>query len=91
MGTHKLPPSVIVSHTEKILAYSILINPDNLPFQKALSAGFSDHEDAVQYYTALTASGIDYFITSNIKDFKKASSQLPVVPSKQFMKLYLKT
>ena len=89
MGNHKLSRSLIVSHTEKILTYSKLINPDNSTFQKALASGFRDNEDAVQYYTAV-AAGIDYFITSNNKDFKKSSAQLPVLTPKQFMKLYLK-
>lgn len=89
MGTYKLLPFLILNYTEKILTYSMLINPDNSTFQKALSSGFSDPEDAVQYYTALAAADIDYFITSNLRDFKKASSQLPVVSPKQLMKLYL--
>ena len=69
MGTYKLSQSQILNYSEKILTYSMLINPDNLTFQKALSSGFSDYEDAVQYYTVLSAAGMDYFITSNIKDF----------------------
>ncbi len=52
----------------------------------ALHAGFLDLEDAVQYHTALQIKGIDYFITSNIKDYKKASAQLPVITPKQFIK-----
>lgn len=71
MGTYKLLPFLILNYTEKILTYSMLINPDNSTFQKALSSGFSDPEDAVQYYTALAAADIDYFITSNLRDFKK--------------------
>lgn len=59
-------------------------------FFKAIHAEFTDIEDAVQYYSALSVTNMEYFITSNIKDFKKASSQLPVVTPKQFMKLYLK-
>jgi predicted nucleic acid-binding protein len=59
-------------------------------FLKAIHAEFTDIEDAVQYFSALSVTNMDYFITSNIKDFKKASSQLPVVSPKQFMKLQLK-
>ncbi len=90
MGTYKIEKANILSYTQTILSYSKLISPDNEKFSMALNAGFTDPEDAVQYYTALGIKGIDYFITSNIKDYKKAMPQLPVVTPKQFMTLYKK-
>jgi hypothetical protein len=65
-----------------------LSSPDERIFTSALHAGFSDLEDAVQYHTALHIKDINYFITSNIKDFKKATTQLPVLTPKQFVKKY---
>ena len=90
MRSYKMTNNEIVGHVNNILRYSKLANPDNTVFQTALSVGFPDLEDAVQYYTALHIKGIDYFITSNTKDYKKASSQLPVITPKQFMTLYNK-
>ena len=90
MRSYKLTNNEIVGHVNNILRYSKLANPDNTIFQTALSVGFPDLEDAVQYYTALHIKGIDYFITSNTKDYKKASSQLPVITPKQFVTLYNK-
>lgn len=90
MRSYKLTNNEIVVHVNNILRYSKLANPDNTVFQTALSVGFPDLEDAVQYYTALHIKGIDYFITSNTKDYKKASSQLPVITPRQFMTLYNK-
>ena len=90
MGSNKIPAKEIILHTNNILSYSKLVNPDNTVFQTALSVGFTDPEDAVQYYTALHIKGIDYFITSNTRDYKKASSQLTVITPKQFMVLYNK-
>ena len=90
MRTNKVPNNEIIIHTNNILSYSKLINPDNDVFNTALSVGFTDPEDAVQYYTAMHVKGIDYFITSNIRDYKKASSQLPVITPKKFMSLYHK-
>jgi predicted nucleic acid-binding protein len=55
-------------------------------FLAALDSGFSDLEDAVMYQTALQIKGVDYFITSNIKDFKKAK-RLSVISPMDFVKV----
>lgn len=90
MRSHKLPNKEIIVHVNNILGYSKLVNPDNSVFQTALSIGFNDPEDAVQYYTAMQIKGVDYFITSNAKDYKKATAQLPVLTPKKFIALYNK-
>jgi predicted nucleic acid-binding protein len=90
MGTYKISKKEIKNFGTAILRYTTLINPDNNIFIKALSSDFDDIEDAVQYFTALQKDDIDYFITSNIKDYKKASSSLPVVTPKWFMQQYNK-
>jgi len=59
-------------------------------FLSGLHSGFTDLEDAIQYYTALSVNDMDYFITSNIKDYKKALPQLPVITPKQFIALQSK-
>ena len=82
--------SAVIPIMENLLRVVSLVSADEQIFQTALQAGFSDLEDAIQYHTALQANDIDYFIASNIKDFKKASSRLPVVTPKQFMTLYKK-
>ena len=38
----------------------------------ALSSGFKDFEDSIQYYTAL-AHGMDVILTRNVKDYKMAN------------------
>lgn len=85
LGTEKVPKPEIIRHCLTILKFSTLVSPDNLTFEMALSASFSDLEDAVQYFTALKIPGIDFFITSNTKDFKKAVVALPVISPKEFM------
>ena len=86
----KLTPDEIIQLMELTLTYTDLADTTKSAFVLALGAGFSDLEDAIQYYTALQIKAIDYFITSNTKDYKKASRQLPVVTAKQFMALYNK-
>lgn len=83
-----IPSQAIIEMMEQLLKVISLSSPDEKNFSTALHAGFSDLEDAVQYHTALHVKGMDYFITSNLKDFKKATSQLPVLTPKQFMKKY---
>jgi predicted nucleic acid-binding protein len=87
MANFKLPKSDIVHYASAILQYTSLANPDNFTFSTALASGFRDLEDAVQYFTALSIEGIDYFITSNLKDYK-AASHLKVLTAKQFLKIY---
>lgn len=53
-------------------------------FNAAINSGFTDLEDGVLYQTALRIKGIDYFVTSNVKDFKKASG-LTVISPVNFM------
>ncbi|TDH26796.1 PIN domain-containing protein [Segetibacter sp. 3557_3] len=75
----------IIDLMELTLTYTQLVNTSNAAFRQALRAGFKDLEDAVQYHTALEVKGIDYFITANIKDYIKATVQLPVLTPKQFI------
>lgn len=88
MGTHKVSRTDIVSYVNAILSCTTLANPTNEVFSAALTSGFRDIEDAVQYFTAMGIPGIDYFITSNSKDYKKATAHLPVLTPGQFIKLY---
>lgn len=81
----KLTQDDIISIITYLLSYTRLLQTGESIFIEALSAGFSDLEDAIQYHTALAIKDMDYFITSNIKDYKKALPQLPVITPKQFL------
>ena len=50
----------------------------------ALNSGFSDFEDAVQYYTA-SAGNASYIVTRNPKDFGKAV--IPVYTPTEFLQI----
>lgn len=49
---------------------------------EALSSGFEDFEDALQYYTAVE-HGLDGFITRNKRDFKH--SALPLYTAEEYL------
>ncbi len=80
----------IIMLIKYILSYTKLLQTGEAVFMSALSSGFTDLEDGIQYYTALGAKDVDYFITSNIKDYKKAVPQLTVLSPRQFIALYHK-
>jgi predicted nucleic acid-binding protein len=46
---------------------------------------FNDMEDAFQYFTALHETGLDYFITNNVNDYKFSLPKLPVISAKDFI------
>lgn len=50
---------------------------------RAIKSDFSDFEDAVQYYTALSADS-DFIITRNVKDY--AMAKVPVLAPEDFLK-----
>lgn len=85
-----IPHNAVIQILAELLDSISLVLTNKDIFLKAIHAEFTDIEDSVQYYSALSVTNMDFFITSNIKDLKKGSSQLPVVSPKQFMKLYLK-
>lgn len=87
LAAAKMDRKQIVHATTAILTYTTLINPDNKTCIRALESGFTDTEDAIQYYTALEYTGIDYFITTNTKDFKKALTGLPILTPTAYMQL----
>jgi predicted nucleic acid-binding protein len=60
-----------------------LIKVGGTEIDLALKSNFSDFEDAVQYYAAISASA-DVIITRNIKDYKQ--STIPVLTAEQFLR-----
>ena len=60
-----------------------IINEDINTVQQAVDSTFSDFEDAVQYYAAISAKA-DVIITRNIKDYKQ--STIPVLTAEQFLR-----
>ena len=60
-----------------------VIKEDADTIEQAIDSNFSDFEDAVQYYAAISARA-DIIITRNTKDYKQAS--IPVLTAEQFLK-----
>ena len=88
LKNYKFERKVIVDNACAILSFAKLVNPGNITFEIALLSAFRDLEDAVQYYTALEIKGINYFITSNTKDYRNELPILKVLSPEEFMKKY---
>ena len=69
----------------KMRAFSSVASVNQGAIDLALAAGFSDFEDAIQYYCAVE-NRVDQIITRNKKDFSKA--KLTVLTSTEFLRTY---
>lgn len=69
---------------EDFTASCKIISGGKTALREALRSEFHDKEDALQYYTALNY-GADYFITRNVKDYKKATENLQVLTPMEFL------
>jgi predicted nucleic acid-binding protein len=68
----------------KMLIEKFKIIPEDVnTVKQAIQSNFSDFEDAVQYYAAISAKA-DVIITRNIKDYKQ--SIIPVLTAEQFLR-----
>ena len=63
---------------------SQVTNTDSETIDKAISSGFNDVEDAIQYYGAI-GSGCECIITRNGKDF--ILSEIPVMTAGEYINL----
>ena len=64
----------------------VVTREDNLTMEKVFTSGFTDLEDALQYYSALDA-GVDAIITYNKTDF--VTSEIQVYHPIQFINEFL--
>lgn len=84
-GSHE---KVIKSLRELTELVEIVMVDDKI-IKSALSSGFKDFEDAIQYYACLASGKISFIITRNTKDYK--GSELPVMTPEMFLSLLQKT
>lgn len=71
---------------EKIRKFKVLVKTSDLSdkiINKALSSGFTDFEDALQYFCAVRKD-CSLLITRNVKDFKLSS--IPVLTPDEYLK-----
>ena len=64
--------------------WTIMLEASKDIVNKSLQSDFTDFEDAIQYYSALTNQNIECIVTRNTKDYKK--SVLPVMTPREVLK-----
>jgi len=65
-----------------------VLSVDEQTIDLALASSFSDFEDAIQYYSALS-NDIEAIITRNKKDYKTV--KIPVLTAEECIQVYLST
>ena len=81
-----LPKVVLVNMLQHLLSFIQILPATNEVYNKAFVNAKNDIEDAVLYQIALN-NKLDYFITNDLKDFRKIEAEaLPVVQAKEFLK-----
>lgn len=71
----------------KFKILTIVLSLDDKIIDLSLNdSGFSDFEDAIQYYSAIE-NNQDIIITRNLRDFK--SSKIPVLTAGEFLRSFL--
>ena len=78
-------PSVLITIIESLNTQISLLPSSNSIIKTALLNNPKDIEDAILYQTAME-NNLNYFITSNKKDFKQIEKRkLPVISAKEFL------
>ena len=75
-------------YIKKLLTLLEIISVSKSEVQEAAESDFSDFEDAVQNFSAISAS-VDVIITRNTKDFK--NSTIKVLTPQDFLSTFYKT
>jgi len=70
---------------QKIHDITTCVAVDAAIISAALESDFKDFEDGIQFFAAMQAGDVNFFITRNLKDYKKAAVQ--VATPQQFMTL----
>jgi len=74
----------VISKLESISRIVGILKVEESTIKNALTSGFPDFEDSIQYFSAVESKKTDVIITRNIKDFKK--SEIPVMTPGDFLK-----
>jgi predicted nucleic acid-binding protein len=74
----------VISKLDSLSKMVGILKVEEQTIKNALSSGFPDFEDSIQYFSAVDSKKIDVIITRNIRDFKK--SEIPVMTPGDFLK-----
>lgn len=75
----------VIAKLDSISRLLTILKVDQQTIKYAISSGFTDFEDSIQYYCAHDFRKIDVIITKNIKDYK--GSDIPVMTPAEYLKM----
>jgi len=75
----------VITKLESISRLLTILKVDQQTIKDAISSGFTDFEDGIQYICARDHKKIDVLITRNIKDYK--GSEIPVMTPVDYLKI----
>ncbi|MBP6431756.1 MAG: PIN domain-containing protein [Ferruginibacter sp.] len=71
-----------------LLEYFEILESSKKTIVEAYNSGFTDIEDAIQFYTVKNSGFVNCIITRNTKDYKKIETKIPVLTPTQFLKQF---
>jgi len=74
----------VVTNLRKLLVITNIASISKQDVILALNSKFSDFEDALQHFSAISHSKIDVILTRNVRDFK--NSEVPVMTPESYLK-----
>jgi len=74
----------VISKLDSLSKLLVVLKVDDQIIRNAISSGFLDFEDSIQYYCATDYKKIEVIITRNTKDYK--NFELPVMTPGDFLK-----
>jgi predicted nucleic acid-binding protein len=77
-----------IKSLQKLKLLVKILPVDEKIVELALASDLNDFEDAIQYYTA-KENGIDYLLTRNKKDFKRAD--ITVMTAEEYLEIFKST
>jgi predicted nucleic acid-binding protein len=75
----------VIVKLDSISRLLTILKVDQQTIKYAITSGFPDFEDSIQYNCALDYKKIDVLITRNIKDYK--GSEIPVMTPADYLKM----
>ena len=78
-------PKIVISHLTILYDITEILEVNSNIINQSIHSEFSDFEDAVQYYAALSNKKIDLIVSRDKKGFKK--SAIPVFDVEQALKI----
>ncbi len=77
-----------LKNLQKLKLLVKILPVDERTIELALNSGFTDFEDAIQYYSS-KCNGIKYLLTRNKKDYKK--SDITIMSAEEYLVILKKT